>query len=415
MGKPMSEKMRVKLLGIDCGELIRTDSGNIRFQYDEDYGTDLTPVSLSMPVGFTPYPKYRVLPFIRGLLPDNPNALRALGLRFGVDHLDPFELLKHTGSEVAGALEFVSENSTERQPSEALDEAQISSRLNAKSEEYRSGRSTEMFSDRLSLAGAQPKLVLSFDGENWRLPGEGVISTHIIKPVPEAWQNLDVIEHQTLLAARRLGLKTARSEIKVFDGVEAFVTERFDRRVLDGVTTRVHQEDLCQALSVSPDKKYQFEGGPSIRKVAKLLNSLPVESDQQTAAEEFYKQLVFNVFARCSDAHAKNYSLVLNSRSVKLSPLYDAASTVLYPLPQESAMSIDGEYEFREITNAGLIAEAETLGLEKDWAVGVVEKIKSGILDAFSDASKEINSAVQRDSVSQITTELTDALAESLN
>lgn len=411
----MPEKMRVKLLGVDCGELIRTDSGNIRFQYDQDYGTDQTPVSLSMPVGFTPYPKYRVLPFIRGLLPDNPNALRALGLRFGVDPSDPFELLKHTGSEVAGALEFVSESSTEARQSEPLGESEIASRLNAKFEEYRSGRSTEIFSDRLSLAGAQPKLVLSFDGENWRLPGEGVISTHIIKPVPEAWQNLDVIEHQTLLAAKRLGLKTARSEIKVFDGVEAFVTERFDRRVLDGVTTRVHQEDLCQALSVSPDKKYQFEGGPSIRQVSKLLTALPVESDRQTAAEEFYQQLVFNVFARCSDAHAKNYSLVLDNRSVKVSPLYDAASTVLYPLPQESAMSIDGEYEFGKITDAGLIAEAETLGLDKDFAVGVVNKIKSGIIDAFSDASKEINSAVQRDSVSQITTKLIDALDESLN
>lgn len=410
----MPEMMKVKLLGVDCGELTRTDSGNINFQYHAGYGTDSTPVSLAMPVGFTPYPKYRVLPFIRGLLPDNPNALKALGLRFDVDPGDPFELLKHIGSEVAGALEFVSDKSPESYPSEPLDESAIAKRLNAKLDEYRAGRSAENFIDRLSLAGAQPKLILNFDGESWRLPGEGVISTHIIKPVPEAWRNLDVIEHQTLLAAKRLGLKTARSEIKVFDGVEAFVTERFDRRVLDGVTRRVHQEDLCQALSVSPDKKYQFEGGPSIRKVAKLLNSLPVENDRQTAAEAFYKQLVFNVFARCSDAHAKNYSLVLEGSNVTISPLYDAASTVLYPLPQESAMSIDGEYEFMKITEAGLIAEAKTLVLDQDWAAEVINKTKSAMLDAFSDAAKEINSGFQRDSVKLTTAVLIERLKESL-
>lgn len=410
----MPEVMKVKLLGVDCGEITRADSGNIKFQYDSDYSLDSTPVSLSMPVGFIPYPKYRALPFIQGLVPDNPNALRALGLRFGIDPRDPFELLKHIGSEVAGALEFVSENSSEEHQSVILDDAEIARRLNAKLDEYRSGRASETFVDRLSLAGAQPKLVLNFDGKTWRLPGIDAISTHIIKPVPDAWQNLDVIEHQTLLAAQKLGLKTAKSEIKTFDGVECFVTERFDRKVLNGVTTRVHQEDLCQALSITPEKKYQFEGGPGIKKISKLLSSLPNEEDQKPAAEEFYKQLVFNVFARCSDAHAKNYSLVLQGRSVSVAPLYDAASTVLYPLPQESAMSIGGEYEFRKITDQGLLAEAETLGLNEQWAAEVIEKTKNGILDAFSDAAREITSVAQRDSVGETTAELLTALAKSL-
>ena len=410
----MPEVMKVKLLGVDCGEITRPDSGNIKFQYDSDYSLDSTPVSLSMPVGFIPYPKYRALPFIQGLVPDNPNALRALGLRFGIDPRDPFELLKHIGSEVAGALEFVSENSSEEHQSVILDDAEIARRLNAKLDEYRSGRASETFVDRLSLAGAQPKLVLNFDGKTWRLPGIDAISTHIIKPVPDAWQNLDVIEHQTLLAAQKLGLKTAKSEIKTFDGVECFVTERFDRKVLNGVTTRVHQEDLCQALSITPEKKYQFEGGPGIKKISKLLSSLPNEEDQKPAAEEFYKQLVFNVFARCSDAHAKNYSLVLQGRSVSVAPLYDAASTVLYPLPQESAMSIGGEYEFRKITDQGLLAEAETLGLNEQWAAEVIEKTKNGILDAFSDAAREITSVAQRDSVGETTAELLTALAKSL-
>ena len=410
----MPERMRVRLLGAEVGEIQRTESGNLQFQYNSDYGLLQTPISLSMPVGFVPYPKYRVLPFIQGLLPDNPNALRAIGSRFGVDPNDSFEILKHVGSEAAGALEFISESKSSPQQSQVLDESSIADRLIAKLDEYRSGRSSGVFMDRLSLAGAQPKLILSFDGRDWRLPGEDHISTHILKPVPDAWQNLDVIEHLTLRAASKLGLQVAKSEIREFSGVKAFVTERFDRKTELGKISRIHQEDLCQALSVKPEKKYQMEGGPSVKKIGRLLSTLPIESDRQHSAQQFFKQLVFNVFARCADAHAKNYSLVLEGNSVRLSPLYDSASTVLYSIPQESAMSIGGEYEFRKITNAGLIGEASHLHLDSQWALEVIESTREAILDAFSDAALEIRETVRTESVTATTREVLDRLAESL-
>jgi serine/threonine-protein kinase HipA len=38
---------------------------------------------------------------------------------------------------------------------------------------------------------------------------------------------------------------------------------------------RVHQEDLCQALSVPPDRKYGNEGGPGVERVASLSVASP--------------------------------------------------------------------------------------------------------------------------------------------
>nr|WP_274636878.1 HipA domain-containing protein [Microbacterium bovistercoris] len=64
-----------------------------------------------------------------------------------------------------------------------------------------------------------------------------------------------------------------------------FVSTRYDRRLEDGRWHRLHQEDLCQALSVPPDTKYQFEGGPGIAAIARLINSSPCRSRGSAASD----------------------------------------------------------------------------------------------------------------------------------
>lgn len=51
--------------------------------------------------------------------------------------------------------------------------------------------------------------------------------------------------------------------VEFFGDERVIVVERYDRVVRDGVVRRVHQEDVCQALGVRPEAKYQSEGGPS--------------------------------------------------------------------------------------------------------------------------------------------------------
>ena len=63
----------------------------------------------------------------------------------------------------------------------------------------------------------------------------------------------------------------ARTAVTQFEGESAIVVERYDRRLLDGRLLRIHQEDVCQALGVRPDRKYQNEGGPGPGDVARLL------------------------------------------------------------------------------------------------------------------------------------------------
>lgn len=68
-----------------------------------------------------------------------------------------------------------------------------------------------------------------------------------------------------------------------FEDQKALVVERFDRKWSgDGQwIIRLPQEDMCQALGVSPLRKYQADGGPGISEIMEVLsNSDRAEHDK---------------------------------------------------------------------------------------------------------------------------------------
>jgi serine/threonine-protein kinase HipA len=417
-------RLNVWIEGELCGSIEQSPQGDLTFQYSDQYPPDFTPLSLSMPIGHLEFPKSRILPFLKGLLPDNENALQAMAKRFGANARNPFSLLTHIGHEVAGALQLLPEglrpehyeDRSTGETQEHLTERQIAELLFSKINEYEDGTAGPATGGLLSLAGAHPKLILRKDQSgNFRIPAQNSPSTHIIKPVPARWQNLDVIEHQTMLAAASLGLNVATTEISSFSGFRVFITERFDREVdSTGNTTRVHQEDLCQALSVDPGKKYQRdEGGPGVAAIAKLVEGLKHRADRDSCSAAFFEGLAFNVLARCTDAHAKNYSLQLKRDRVSFAPLYDLASTVLFSGQSKySAMSMGGEYRFDDITPKGWHAEIKRLGLDPDWANERLEFFRANLIEAFSQAGSRIRSKTHNAEIGRTTNALTDALAQ---
>src|SRR5690606_23377918 len=105
---------------------------------------------------------------------------------------------------------------------------------------------------------------------------------------------------------RHLGLVVADDFVTTTTrGDHAFVSVRYDRAEIDGRWRRRHQEDLCQALTIPPEKKYQADGGPGIATIAQLLSSNPDAADARDNARRFFDAIVFNVAALGTDAHAK--------------------------------------------------------------------------------------------------------------
>ncbi|RIQ37358.1 HipA domain-containing protein [Jiangella rhizosphaerae] len=267
----------VYLDGVRCGVLRQSSGGNLTFDYDDAYraGRQRTPLSLSMPLAIAAHANRVVRPFFAGLLTDNPQARAALAREYGVSAENPFALLSHVGADVAGALQVLPPGTpptdgVSRDGYTMLTSRDVEQLLVETIAEYRDGMPNLGPAQRFSLAGAQPKVALFRAGDGWARPDPGTPTTHIVKPVEGRYRRLDVVEHLTMQAARRLKLRVADTSLATFGDVRAFVTTRYDRQYVGGRWIRIHQEDLCQALAVPPDKKYQrLDGGPGVGRVAR--------------------------------------------------------------------------------------------------------------------------------------------------
>ena len=248
------------------------------------------------------------------------------------------------------------------------------------------------------MAGAQPKIALHqlAEGE-WGIPHDTTPTTHILKPNSGVIRNIDVVEQLSMAAARCLDLNVAESTIENFGGVRTFVTKRYDRAQQDGRWIRLHQEDLCQALAVMPGKKYQrTDGGPGVGEIADLIESFPLLLDRRKVAREFFRGFVFNAVIGGTDAHAKNYSLLLAGESVELAPLYDLATFAPYRDAQEAVllpMNVNGKYRLDQISTADFVKTGTRLRLQKADALEIVEQTRIGVVSAFETARDELVSA----------------------
>jgi len=82
---------------------------------------------------------------------------------------------------------------------------------------------------------------------------------------------------------------------------------------------------------VPPDRKYENEGGPGVERIAALLREAMPARESGGAVRRFADALIWNWLIAGTDAHAKNYSLLLAGAHVRLAPLYDVASALPHP------------------------------------------------------------------------------------
>jgi serine/threonine-protein kinase HipA len=355
----MSDELIVLLGGRQIGRIRRQTSGRLTFIYDGGWreDDDAYPLSLSMPLAASEHGPGAVESFLWGLLPDNERVLDRWARQFQVSARNPFALIANVGEDCAGAVQFVRPERLDEIQRGAtdnvawLDEADIAERLRLLREDHASWRLTHD-TGQFSLAGAQPKTALLLENGRWGIPSGRIPTTHILKPPTGQFEGHAENEHVCLAVARALGIPTATSRVMHFGDEIAIVVERYDRVRVGNEVLRVHQEDLCQALAVMPTVKYQNEGGPSIAVIVELLrtHSSAREEDVQT----FMDAIGFNWLIAGTDAHAKNYSLLLSGGPrVRLAPLYDVASILPYDSfdmhKTKLSMKVGGEYRIRDV------------------------------------------------------------------
>jgi serine/threonine-protein kinase HipA len=353
-------------------------AGNrLTFRYEDEWRNSpkAFPVSLSMPLVVSEHSHKAVDAFLWGLLPDNNQVLEQWGKRFHVSPRNAFKLISHVGEDCAGAVQFVAPERIDKlleSPDETtvtwLSGEDLGQRIRLLLENHgitRTGTDTGQF----SLAGAQPKTALYRDPATgrWGVPEGRTPTTHILKPSAEHFDGYAENEHFCLCLSREMGLKAAASTVIHADGQPVIVIDRYDRLVRNGHFVRIHQEDFCQALAILPDLKYQNDGGPSAKAIAGVLKDS--SSEVMTDLWRFAEALAFNWLIAGTDAHAKNYSLLLAARAqVRLAPLYDLASSLPYPAevnPHKAklAMKIGSKYKIKDVVGRHWSACARELGL----------------------------------------------------
>ena len=410
---------------------VRQVEGRLRFRYADSWrlADGAYPLSLSLPLAQPEHAHAPIAAFLWGLLPDNEAVLRRWGRQFGVSDRNAFALIREVGEDCAGAVQFVTEDrlgeTTEGKPSDVtwLTEADVAERLRLLRNDAGAGR-LPGDAGQFSLAGAQPKTALLFDGQRWGVPSGRIPTSHILKPALPHLNGHVENEHLCLNLARAFGFPAARSEARTFGDQQAIVVERYDRVDMHAMAAgsaaraayaaasaagaaagghstavsevarfaaeavsaaadaqvfgafaettpvyRVHQEDFCQALGLHPTRKYQSDGGPGAAAIIGVLRSAVSDVQRRpkqpriaravSVADEdiatFRDALIFNWLIGGTDAHAKNYSLLLGRGGmVRLAPLYDIATALVYPgidsMKIRMAMSIGGEYRLERIS-----------------------------------------------------------------
>jgi serine/threonine-protein kinase HipA len=364
----VAHELEVWLFTDRVGTLSLVD-GRLGFRYAPDWLSqpDAVALSASLPLQAEPFDDRNARPFFAGLLPEG-QMRRLIAQHFQVSGQNDFALLEHIGGECAGAVTFL-------EPGQALpvrdDDVQWLSNeelVVVLDELPRRPMLAGKEGLRLSLAGAQDKLPVVFDGGRIGLPLHGAPSSHILKPPIHAVEDSVINEGFCMALADAMQLKPAKSKVQVVLDRLFLLVERYDRLVdAQGHRQRLHQEDFCQALGVVPEMKYQNEGGPNLAQCFDLVRRATRPSAPQVL--RLFDYVIFNALIGNHDAHAKNFSLLHTGKAPVLAPLYDTLSTAVYPaLTPKMAMKIGSKYKFSEVQARHWDQFVESAGLARAQA-----------------------------------------------
>jgi serine/threonine-protein kinase HipA len=363
----MVHELHVWLFANRVGILTLLD-GRLHFCYTHDWLSrkDAVALSISLPLQSQPFHDAQTRAFFAGLLPEG-RMRRLIAERIQASSQNDFALLDHIGGECAGAVTFL-------EPGQSLSGATRQDQVKWLSHEELSAILEELPHRpmlagedglRLSLAGAQDKLPVVFDGARIGLPLQGTSSSHILKPAIRAVEDSVVNEGFCMALAESLQLKSAKTIVYPLHPYALLLIERYDRMTdAQGYRQRLHQEDFCQALGIVPEMKYQNEGGPNLAACFHLVRRATRPSAPQVL--RLLDGVIFNALIGNNDAHAKNFSLLYSGKSRILAPFYDILSTAVYPkFTPKMAMKIDSKYKFSEIQARHWEQFVEEVGLSR--------------------------------------------------
>lgn len=275
-------------------------------------------------------------PWFENLLPERESPLRArLTAMFGLRDGQSLRLVEALGRELPGAVEVrpASEGSSHSEGSSRELENPVlqGTRRDPSPDEDHPPRPS-------SLAGIQLKASMSMVGDHLTFGVRSKAGSEWIVKFPGEHAELSEVETATMTWAKQAGFDVPHHCTMPFDALQElpqgwvessptiFAIQRFDRRP-DG--TRVHHEDLCQALGFRPLDKYGDRPPHTIHYEGAL--KLVLDACGESSARELARRLGFVIASGNTDAHLKNWGLLWGDRvRPDLTPCYDLVCTIAW-------------------------------------------------------------------------------------
>ena len=386
-----------------AGTLSRGDLGQTSFVYSDEYlaTPHAPPISLALPRRAQAFGDAASRAYFANLLPENRQLQRLID-REGLARDDVVGLLKHLGADCAGSISClpvgdppVKTPGVLASDYEPLSDQELSHIVRRLREDR---RLPDEVRDPSPVAGVQSKIALT------RLPdgrfaqpkvGLRVPTTHILK-VPARRDARDTRrEEAAAVLASAVGLDVSIPEAVIIDDVDALLIERFDRRVMDGVVTRIHQEDFAQALGLPSDLKYQRNGRPGRQFDAESIAwVLDQTRDPSASRLAFLRATLFNLCIGNTDNHAKNHAVLYDGAGTpRLAPLYDMLPIRLSAgFTHELAFKLGNATHFDEMSGEDILAFFRVMGVDDADFGLVIATIVAPLIQRLEKASPRLRS-----------------------
>ena len=211
--------------------------------------------------------------------------------------------------------------------------AKVSPVLDFDIDEFRDAGSIVEAMHRISVSGVQEKFPAVVENGKIRIAAEGERSTHILKPAP--WdktlrdcRQMPANEHLTMqIAAQVYGITTADNGLCFTpDGHPVYITRRFDI-LSDG--SKLPMEDFASLAGRNEQTAgQQFKYNGCYEDIARAINRHVAA--RMVDMELFFDLVIVNYLYCNSDAHLKNFALIMDGADYRLAPAYDLLNTSLH-------------------------------------------------------------------------------------
>ena len=355
------------------GVLAKTHNGLIAFEYSDEFiqsGFSISPLSLPLIKKLYLPKDYFTFQGLFGVfndsLPDGwgrlivDRYLSSKGINpHEVSLLDRLAVISDYGM---GALEYKPEYEVIEFDNSSYDLDKLSKNCVNLFEDKQVDNIDELFNMAGSSGGARPKVLVSYNNEQWiiKFAGRNDISES------------GIMEYDYNTTAKECGIEVP--EHKLFSSNIChgyFGVKRFDRLN----SKKIHMVSACGLLETShriPNLDYN----QLMKLTFKITNSME-------EVKKMYRLMVFNVLAHNRDDHGKNFSYIYDEmeKRYKLSPAYDL--TYSFSINHEHATTINGKG--RDISVGDMLDVAKKSDVDIKFAKNVIKEIqeKTSVLKKY--------------------------------